>query len=733
MVYEVCHAIPGRLRLKISLRREEGSLLRDLQQYLLEQKAIFSVERRVKSNSLVIRYYPKKITQPAVLSEVKGFFKVKGLTIPARRGSPKSLRGSMARFLGLTACMGYVFIKKVLLKQAIAQGPFSVLGLVAGLSSLSILKSGLTERKDKPGISLETFIGGAALAAVGAGEALAALQVLWIEEGSHLLTDYLADKSQRKIRELFSLAGEKVFILQEGVEIEIPFDALQVKDEVVLHSGERVPVDGEIIHGTALVDTAHITGQLQPEKKAAGEFVFAGSYIREGVITVRAQRVGEDLYLRQVLKLAEEALSNRAEVQRVADKLGERMLRAGLIATGATYLITANFAKTFAVMLTMACPCATALAAGSAISSGLYAAMRKGILIKGGRYLEEVGTADTYCFDKTGTITPRQPQVSLILGANGTKPETLLEWAVSAEQHNKHPIASAIKQEAQRQGVRPLPHALCDYILGSGVRAEVQGKQVLVGNERFLEKEHIHLVPVLTREAQKAEARGQTIVYVAVEDTTLGLIGIDNHLQRGAAGLLEALQARGVKKTVMITGDKAEVARQVLRHLPFDVHYSLLLPEDKARVVNELKGNGHKVVVVGDGVNDALALAEADIGIAVGGGGSEIALATADVVLTNGDLAKVLYLRELSQQTLKIVYQNFWLATSTDLIGAGLGILGFLPPVLAGLFHVAHSLGIMANSSRLLTFAPQSNETYADSQAETKLPDSRRPDTLAIH
>jgi cation-transporting P-type ATPase C len=199
-------------------------------------------------------------------------------------------------------------------------------------------------------------------------------------------------------------------------------------------------------------------------------------------------------------------------VQKVADKLGERMLRTGLLATAVTYLVTANFAKTFAVMLTMACPCATALAAGSAISAGLYAAMGKGILIKGGRYLEEVGTADTFCFDKTGTITPRQPEVSLLIGANGVQGETLLQWAVSAEQHNKHPIAAAIKQEAQRQGIQPLPHAVCDYALGEGVRAEVQGQQVLVGNERFLRKERVQLIHALDLEAEKAEAQGQTVV-----------------------------------------------------------------------------------------------------------------------------------------------------------------------------------------------------------------------------
>ncbi|MFZ5451065.1 MAG: heavy metal translocating P-type ATPase [Thermodesulfobacteriota bacterium] len=725
MIFEVCHAIPGRLRLKISPRRGEAELVQALQGRLLAQKAIFGAEWRPQSRSLVIRYYPGKIDQKELLVQASEFFAEKGITLPSRQDGRESLGGGMAHFLGLTVCMGYVFIKKILLKQAIAQGPLSLLGLVAGLSSLATLKSGLTAGKQKPGISLETFIGGAALVAVGAGEALAALEVLWIEKGSHLLTDYLADRSQRQIREMFSTAGEKAYIHHEGVEVEVPCDTLQVGDEVIVHTGERIPVDGEVIHGEALVDTSHITGQAQPERKSAGDPVFAGTYIRKGVIAIRAERVGEALYLRQVLKLAEEALGNRAAVQKVADKLGERMLRTGLLATAATYLLTASFAKTFAVMLTMACPCATALAAGSAISAGLYTAMDKGILIKGGRYLEEVGTADTFCFDKTGTITPRRPEVSLVIGENGVQGETLLQWAVSAEQHNKHPIAAAIKQEAHRQGIQPLPHAVCDYTLGEGVRAEVQGQQVLVGNERFLRKERVQLAPALELAAGKAEAQGQTVVYVALEDTVIGLIGINNHLQRGAVGMIAALQADGVRKTVLITGDKAEVAHKVLNHLPFDAHFSSLLPEDKARVVNELKENGHKVVVVGDGVNDALALAQADIGIAMGAGGSEIALATADIVLTNGDLGKLVYLRELSQQTLKIVHQNFWLALSTDLLGAGLGLLGFLPPVLAGMFHIVHSLGIMANSGRLLTFAGQWDRTKREAKGEGNRLDSR--------
>jgi cation-transporting P-type ATPase C len=305
MLYEVCHAIPGRLRLKISLRRGEGELVRALQERLLAQKAIFGAETRPQSRSLVIRYYPGKIDQQALLAQVREFFEEQGITLPARRAGRESLGGAIAHFLGLTVCMGYVFIKKFWLKQAIAQGPWSLLGLIAGLSSLVTLKSGLTAGKEKPGISLQAFIGGAALVAVGAGEALAALEVLWIEKGSHLLTDYLADRSQRQIREMFSMAGAKAFVLHEGVEVEVPCDTLQVGDEVILHTGERIPVDGTVIHGEALVDTSHITGQAQPERKTVEEAVFAGSYIRKGVISIRAERVGEDLYLRQVLKLAE--------------------------------------------------------------------------------------------------------------------------------------------------------------------------------------------------------------------------------------------------------------------------------------------------------------------------------------------------------------------------------------------------------------------------------------------
>jgi len=704
MIYEVCHAIPGRLRVRFFPKPGEGKLVAGLREELLSQPAIFWVETRPKSKSLIIRYRPGEIEPHVILTQIKTFFQDKGLIEPSSMAPEEGLGGRIAHFVGLTACMGYVVIKNVLLKQAIAPGPLSLLGLVTGLSSLSTLGSGLADGKQKPGLSLEAFIGGTALIAVGAGEVVTALEILWIDQGSDLLKAYLADRSQRKIKEMFTQSGEKAFIVREGVEVEIPSEALQIGDVVSVHTGERLPVDGQVIGGEAAMDTSSITGRAQPERKTVGDQVFAGSYVREGVISVRAERVGEDLYLRQVLKLAEEAMANRAPVEEVADSLAGRLLRLGLLATGGTYLVTADFTRTFAVMLTMACPCATALAASSALSVSHFTATQKGILIKGGRYLEEIGTADTFCFDKTGTITPRQPEVALVKGGNGMEARSILQWAVSAEQHNKHPIAIAIKQEAQGWGIQPLAHAVCDYSLGKGVRAEVEGKQVLVGNERFLEKHQIKLPPPLCLEAEKAVAEGQTVVYVALEGEAIGLIGINNHLQPGVVRMMEALRSDGVRRCVLITGDKAEVTQKVVNHLPLEAHFSSLLPEDKALVVRELKENGHKVVVVGDGVNDAMALSEADIGIAMGAGGSEIALVTADIVLADGDLGQLVYLRELSQQTLKIVHQNFWLAVSTNLIGAGLGIFGLLPPVLAGLLHIVHSLGIMANSGRLLTF-----------------------------
>jgi cation-transporting P-type ATPase C len=351
----------------------------------------------------------------------------------------------------------------------------------------------------------------------------------------------------------------------------------------------------------------------------------------------------------------------------------------------------------------MACPCATILAASTAISASISAAARRNILIKGGRYLEEIDKVDVICFDKTGTLTTNQPEIRQLIKLDGLPEDELLQLAYSTEIHNRHPVALAIQREAERRGISAIRHDVCEYILGKGVRSIIRGDEVLVGSHKLMAQFRIQ-PDAVDRHLQEVKNQGLTQIFIARNEELLGVIGFANQERPGLRPLLERLRDRGIEKTAMITGDSKYTALEMAGRLAFDECRYSVLPEEKAQIVAGIKAEGHRVLMVGDGINDALALAEADIGVAMGAGGSEVAVEAADIALVRDDLGGLVYVRCLSRETMRVVHQNFWIATGSNIAGVALGALGLLSPVMAGLVHITHTLGILANSSRLLFF-----------------------------
>jgi cation-transporting P-type ATPase C len=443
----------------------------------------------------------------------------------------------------------------------------------------------------------------------------------------------------------------------------------------------------------------------EPVPKADGDQVFAGTFVRQGVIYVCAEQVGDRTYLSRILCMVEDSLENRAPIEGVADRLAQNLIKTGFGVTLATLLLTGSVWRAFAVMLVMACPCATILAASTAISAAINAAARRHVLIKGGRYLEEVDSVDTICFDKTGTLTTNQPEIRQLINLNGLSEDELLQLAYSTEIHNSHPVALTIKEEARRRGLTAISHDVCEYILGKGVRSVIDGDEILVGSHKLLahfEVEHA----VVDEFLEKNKQQGLTQVFIAKNGTVMGVIGFANRERPDLQPLIAHLKQRGIRRTAMITGDSKYTALEMACRLNFDECRYSVLPEEKAEIVAALKTQGHRVLMVGDGINDALALAEADIGVAMGAGGSEVAIEAADIALVRNDLDGVLYVRDLSRKTMQVVHQNFWIATGSNIGGVVLGALGLLSPVMAGLVHITHTLGILANSSRLLVHDP---------------------------
>ena len=471
---------------------------------------------------------------------------------------------------------------------------------------------------------------------------------------------------------------------------------------LVVRTGEKIPVDGRVEDGEAEVSEAVISGHAEPVYKTPGDSVYAGSYLERGRIAIRAESVGDETYLARVAALVEASLDRKAPLQQRADVLAARLLKLGTLMTIATLVLTRSLTRAFTVMLVMSCPCSTILAASTAVSAAIHNAARRQMLVKGGTALEHLAGARVWCFDKTGTLTTETPEVAEVIADD--VPATI-RWAASAELHNPHALARAIVAQADALGVEPRQHCTSEHILGQGVKATVDGHRVLLGNARLLEAEGIG-ARRFEGDAKRLHAQGLTLVYVAIDKQLQGLLGIRHQLRPGVHETLAALRAGGVEHIVLISGDALAPAAALADELDLDACFAELLPEDKARRIAALREERGDVVMVGDGVNDALALSGADIGIAMGAGGSEVAVEVADIAIADSDIRKLAALRELSRATLRTADRNYYFAIGTDAIGIALGAAGVLGPAVGGLIHIVHTAGILANSTRLLAYRP---------------------------
>jgi cation-transporting P-type ATPase C len=707
---KVRHSIRGRLRVKVVLLHLHLESVPHLGQLLAGQTGVKNAEVRPVTGSIILYYDPEKTT-PRVL--VKLLPEILTASLQAISASPvkkasqrvvneNSLFGSLLHVAALTIYSAYALVRSLIFKSPLPQGPLSLTGIVASVGSLPLLGHAWRDMRNRRGISLYPFLAGTCVLAIFMGEAITALEVVWVTSVSILLERYVADRSRRAIREALQVSTRNAYVLVKGREREIPVEALHEGDTVVVHTSEKIPADGVVIRGEALVDEAHITGRAELEHRKKNHPVYAGTIVQQGLIYFRAEKVREKTYLNRILQMVEESLANRAPAEKTADLLAARLVYWGIAATLGTLVLTGNFIRALTVLLVVSCPCASALAASTAVSATMANAARRRIFVKGGHYLENVGKADCFCFDKTGTITTGAPQVvTVVPRTRNQDPGKVLALAATAEIHNTHPLARAIVEEAKTRGISFPMHAVCEFILGRGVRATLDEESILVGNNRFMEDCGVG-TSFLGKKAKGLSEAGHTVVYVARNGKLQGMIGITNTVRPGTANVLNWLRQDGVSSMFLITGDIEPVARTTARDLGFDEFRAMLLPEDKARYVEELAAVGRRVVVVGDGVNDALAISRAEIGVAMGAGGAEVAIEAADIALADSDIRHLVALRQMSRKTLQVIEQNHWLAVSTNAVGIVLGATGKITPIMGGLLHIIHTLGIMLNSSRLL-------------------------------
>jgi P-type Cu+ transporter len=521
----------------------------------------------------------------------------------------------------------------------------------------------------------------------------AVVVVFFMRIGDHV-EKFTAASARQAVKELTALAPQSARLERAGVEVKVPLSEVRPGDVVIVRPGEKIPVDGEIIAGQATVDQSAITGESMPVEVSSGATVYAATLAHLGSLRVRAVHIGADTTFGRVIKLVEEAETHRGEVQRFADKFTAYYLPIVATIAALTFIVRRDPLATAAVLL-VACSCAIALATPIAMLASIGAAARRGLMVKGGKYLEVLAQADVLLLDKTGTLTLGRPQLTDIVSLNGLSENELLSLAASAERYSEHPLAEAVRAAARRRHL-PLQEPLSfEAIPGMGVRAQVSGHALAIGNHRLL------ATTPEPAEAAAFEAHGKTVLYVTDSTGIIGMMAIADTLRPEVPQAIEQVRSLDIRRIELLTGDNERVAASLAAQLQVPYRANLL-PQDKIDIVKAYQAQGHKVIMVGDGVNDAPALAQADVGIVMGAAGSDVALEAAHVALMRDDWLLVPELFRLARRTMRVVKANLGFTVAFNLVGVTLAALGFLPPILAAAAQSLPDLGILANSSRLL-------------------------------
>ncbi len=533
------------------------------------------------------------------------------------------------------------------------------------------------------------------------GEYTAAVIIVFFMRASDYLESLTTDRSRQAIRALMRLAPEIAHRLRDGdVEENVAVEALRSGDRVVVRPGEQVPADGEVEEGTAAVDQSPITGESMPVDKRPGSTVFAGTIVHGGALIVQVTRAGADTTLGRVIQLVEEAEANKAPVQRVADRFTAWYIPVVVAVAALTYLLGRSLTAAIAVLL-VSCACAIALATPTAVIAAVGQAARRGILIKGGRYLELLARVDTVVMDKTGTLTFGRPVVTDVAALDGRTEEVVVHLAATAERLSEHPVAAAVRRAARERGLDPAPADAFEALAGMGVRARSDGSRLLIGSRRLLEAEEVPVPSEVEAQAARWQAHGKTAFFLAVNERVVGLLAVADEPRPEVPKALTALQELGVEHLLLLTGDNERTARAEASRLGVD-YRGELLPEDKIAVVKELQSQGRTVLMVGDGVNDAPALAQADVGVAMGVAGTDAALEAADVALMQDDWRALPEAIQVGRRTFRVIQQNLALGMIYNVVGMTLAAVGILPPVAAAAGQSIPDLLIMLSSARLL-------------------------------
>ena len=701
----------GRMRVHVPWVRSNSRRAVAVEEAVDQQNGVRAVHAYPHTGSVVVWYSPRRCDREAVLAAITSAEHVAAELIPARTPRSSDVRNTdvLRMVIGGTALalLGvrrYVFNRPPLLGptgQLVATGATVFMGYPFLRGALRSLRSGRA--------GTDALVTAATVASLVLRENVVALTVLWLLNIGEYLQDLTLRRTRRAISDLLRGSADTAWIRladgeQKGTEVQVPIDSIQIGDDVVVHDHVAIPVDGDVVDGEAVVDQSAITGETLPVSIVAGSTVHAGSVVLRGRLVVRASAVGNETAIGRIITRVEEAQHDRAPIQTVGENFSRRFVPISFIMSAIALAITGDVRRAM-TMLLIACPCAVGLATPTAISAAIGNGARRGILIKGGSHLEQAGRVDAIVFDKTGTLTVGRPVVTNIIALHKDwRPEQVLAYAASSELHSRHPLAEAVIRSTEERRIIIPPHEECEVLVGLGMRTWADGRTLLLGSPSLLRSENVKVSKKAADWVDTLRRQAETPLLLAVDGILVGLISLRDEVRPEAPEVLKKLRSNGIRRIVMLTGDHPDIATVVAGELGIDEWRAEVLPEDKLEVVRHLQDEGYVVGMVGDGINDAPALAAANIGIAMGLAGTDVAVETADVALANDDLNRLLDVGDLGARAVEVIRQNYGMSIAVNAAGLLIGAGGALSPVLAAIMHNASSVAVVANSSRLIRY-----------------------------
>ncbi|MDD5369762.1 MAG: cation-translocating P-type ATPase [Anaerolineaceae bacterium] len=543
----------------------------------------------------------------------------------------------------------------------------------------------------------------AMIAAIIVGEYSAAALVVFMMSIGDWLENFTMARANNALRELAKLVPATVTVRRDQKDITIPLEQVLLGDRVLVRTGERIGVDGTVLTGEASINQAAITGESMPVEKQPGDEVFAGTLNEVGHLEVKVTRLGENTTLGHIVRLVKDAQATQAPVQRVANQYAKILVPVTFGIAILVYLLTHDILRSITVLVVV-CPCALVLATPTAVVAAIGNAAKRGMLIKAGATMEHAGKVDVVAFDKTGTLTHGKPVVKEIVVLNGMSKNQILTLAGTVERFSEHPIGSSIVRACQEQNLTLGDPTDFSVLPGYGVAAKYGGHSVVIGSRAMLAKRSIDWSQKIDSQARDLETRGQTVIPVSVDGRVEALIALADTPRNEAKEAIRELKRMGISEVVMITGDNPRTANLIAQELGIDHVHAEVLPQDKLEIIRQYQAQGKKVLFAGDGVNDAPALAAADIGVAMGVAGTDVAIETANIGLMTDDISRLPQIIELSRRTLRVIKQNVVFSMSMNLLSVLLGGFGIIGPVVGALMHELSALPVLGNSARLIDF-----------------------------